>query len=55
MNHLLAFRNLDDFPIATFTVNAGENHLTRPVANDQVLSPVLSKFRTEPTPTELSA
>lgn len=37
----VTFRNLDGFASANFTVKAGENRLSRPVANGQVLSGAL--------------
>jgi len=38
---LEAFRNSDGFAIASFIVNAHENHLARPVAGGNVLSGAL--------------
>ncbi len=36
-----AFRNFDGFPIASFIVKAGENHLALPVAGGNVASGAL--------------
>jgi alkaline phosphatase D len=38
---LKAFRNLDGFASANFSVKAGANHLTRPVADGSILSGAL--------------